>query len=107
MGSRMKFSLKITASAEEDLNEIYGYIANHLNAPGAAARMMDKIENGIMRLKTFPYSCSLVQDEPLKDRGYRKLVIDNYIVFHLINESDRQVVIMRVLYGASNYQNFL
>ena len=37
---------------------------------------MDKIEGGIMRLKALPYSCSYVLDEPLKKRGYRKLIVD-------------------------------
>lgn len=46
-------------------------------------------------------------DEPLKARGYRKLIIDNYLVFYLVNENEGQVVIMRILYGASKYQNIL
>jgi hypothetical protein len=33
---------------------------------------MDKIENGIMRLKEFPFSGSCVYDDLLKERGYRK-----------------------------------
>lgn len=60
-----------------------------------------------MRLKDFPYSCSFVLDEPLKNRGYRKLIVDNYIVFYLVNEMEKQVVVMRILYGAQNYQNLL
>ncbi|ODA39978.1 hypothetical protein DSBG_3269 [Desulfosporosinus sp. BG] len=46
-------------------------------------------------------------DELLRNKGYRKLVVDNYIVFYLVNELERQVVIMRILYGAVNYQNML
>ncbi|HHW39555.1 MAG TPA: type II toxin-antitoxin system RelE/ParE family toxin [Syntrophomonadaceae bacterium] len=106
MGSE-EYSLKFTPKAVEDLDEIYGYIANNLFAPEAAENLMDKIETSIMRLKAFPYSCSFVLDEPLKKRGYRKLIVDNYIVFYMVNEQERQVVIMRILYGASNYQTIL
>lgn len=102
-----EYSLKFTPKAEEDLDEIYGYIANNLFAPEAAENLMDKLENSILRLKAFPYSCSLVLDEPLKKRGYRKLIVDNYIVFYLVNEQEHQVIIMRILYGASNYKNIL
>ncbi|KJS86258.1 MAG: translation repressor RelE [Peptococcaceae bacterium BICA1-8] len=101
------FSLKFTPKAEEDLDEIYSYISTKLLAEDAANNLMDKIENSIMGLKEFPFSCSHVLDEPLKNRGYRKLIIENYIAFYLINEAEKQVVIMRVLYGASNYQNIL
>lgn len=101
------YSLKFTPKAEEDLDEIYCYISNKLLAEATADNLMDKIEDSIMRLKDFPYSCSHVLDEPLKMKGYRKLIIENYIAFYLIIEAEKQVVIIRVLYGASNYQNIL
>lgn len=37
-----------------------------------------------MRLKEFPFSCNYVADEYLRNKGYRKLIVDNYIVFYLI-----------------------
>ena len=60
-----------------------------------------------MRLKEFPFSCSYVADEFLRNKGYRKLIIDNYIVFYLIDEENKQVIIMRVLYGKQKYEDLL
>lgn len=60
-----------------------------------------------MRLTGFPYSGSVLLDEFLKSKGYRKLIVDNYIVFYLVNELEKQVVIMRILYGAQNYRDLL
>jgi len=102
-----KYSLKFTPKAEEDLDQIYGYIFNTLCAENAANKLIDKIEKEILRLKEFPFSCSYVIDEPLKSRGYHKLIVDNYLVFYLVNESKSQVIIMRILYGTSKYQNIL
>jgi len=48
-----------------------------------------------------------LEDDLLKDKGYRKLIIDNYIVFYIVNEEDQQVVIMRVLYGRKKCQDFI
>ncbi len=101
------YHLKFTLLAEEDLDEIYGYISTKLFAEMAAVNLMDKIENAINRLTRFPFSCSLVSDKLLKNKGYRKLIVDNYIVFYLVNEAEQQVIIMRVLYGASKYQDVL
>jgi toxin ParE1/3/4 len=101
------YSLKFTPKAEEDLDEIYSYISTKLFAEIAALNLMDKIENAVMRLAEFPFSCSFVLDEPLKSRGYHKLIVENYIVFYLVNGVEKQVVIMRILYGASKYQNIL
>ncbi len=105
--SGSSFHLKFTAAAYDDSEQIYSYISKKLLAETAADNLLEKIESSIMRLKKFPYSGSLVSDEPLRKRGYRKLIIDNYIVFYLVNEMDKQAVIMRILYGAQNYQNIL
>jgi plasmid stabilization system protein ParE len=69
----------------------YLYISEHLAAPKAADDLMADIETSIMRLKEFPYSGSPVQDDILRSRGYRKLITNNYIVFHLIDEIEKQV----------------
>ncbi|RJX28092.1 MAG: type II toxin-antitoxin system RelE/ParE family toxin [Dethiobacter sp.] len=105
--SENSYSLKFTPKASEDLEQIYSYIAGKLFAEIAADNLLERIESSIMRLKSFPYSCSFVFDEPLKNRGYRKLIVDNYVVFYLVNELEKQVVIMRILYGAQNYQDLL
>ncbi|WP_326839059.1 type II toxin-antitoxin system RelE/ParE family toxin [Clostridium aromativorans] len=68
---------------------------------------MSNFESKILRLKDFPYSCSLVIDETLKQRGYRKLIIDNYIAFYLVDDNKQQVIIMRILYGARNHKDIL
>ena len=101
------YSLKFSTKASEDLEQIYIYIAEKLFADVAADRLLNKIEDGIMRLRDFPYSGSFVLDELLKSKGYRKLIVDNYLVFYLVNEIEKQVVIMRILYGAQNYQDIL
>ena len=101
------YKLKFTPKANEDLEQIYNYISEKLFAENAAHNLMEKIESSIIRLKSFPYSGSFVSDSALKGRGYHKLVVDNYIVFYLIDEIERQVVIMRILYGAQNYKGLL
>ena len=46
-------------------------------------------------------------EEPLRAKGYRKVVVDNYLIFYLVDEVGKQVVIMRVLFGASKYFEIL
>lgn len=101
------YKLKFAPIAEDDLDGIYRYISEHLIAPKAATDLMDDIETSIMQLKDFPYSGSPIADDILRGRGYRKLIVKNYIVFHLIDETEKQVVIMRVLYGAQQYEKLL
>ncbi|MHA6482432.1 type II toxin-antitoxin system RelE/ParE family toxin [Paenibacillus sp. strain BS8-2] len=101
------FSVKFTAWANDDLEEIYSYISSQLFAPVAADKLLDNIQLHVMKLASFPYSGSPLLDKFLQVKGYRKLVVDNYVIFYLIDESDCQVVIMRILYGAQNYRELL
>src|SRR5690625_904351 len=102
-----KYRLKFTPKASDDLEEIYRYISSELFAENEANSLLDKIETSIMRLKDFPYSCNFVSDDFLKNKGYRKLIVDNYIVFYVVDKKEKQVVIMRILYGRQQYQDLL
>ncbi len=105
--SKRKYSLKFNQKAYEDINQIFSYIAESLCNGVAAYNLIEKIEKSIMRLRDFPYSCSYVSDDFLKNKGYRKLVVDNYLVFYLVDETEKSVIVMRILYGAQKYQELL
>jgi toxin ParE1/3/4 len=105
--SAYNYRVKFTSKTEEDLDEIYGYILGTLSAVIAADNLLDHIEKAIMGLREYPFSSPYVLDEVLKARGYRRLIVDNYLVFYLVDETEEEVVIVRILYGASNYQDVL
>ena len=102
-----KYILKFTRLAEIDLDEIYGYICIKLFNDQAAIELVGSIENAINRLKELPFSRSSTPDKTLGKKGYRKLIIGNYIVFYLVDNMDRKVTIMRILHGARKYQDLL
>ena len=101
------YTIKMTPKAAEDLDNIYQYISKELFATSSATNILERIEKGIMGLREFPFSCNYVADEYLRNKGYRKLLVGNYIVFYLIEEENDQVIIMRVLYGKQKYENLL
>jgi len=105
--SNKKFTLKFTPKAYEDIEEIYNYISGKLFAEVAANNLLEKIEERVMRLEEFPFSCNYVSDEGLKSKGYRKLIVDNYLVFYIVDEKNEKVVIVRILFGAQNYNDIL
>ena len=101
------YTVKMTPKAANDLDNIYRYISEELFATPAATNILERIEKEIMRLKEFPFSCNYVADGYLRNKAYRKLIVDNYIVFYLIEKEVEQVIIMRVLYGKQKYENLL
>ncbi|SDI41327.1 type II toxin-antitoxin system RelE/ParE family toxin [Natribacillus halophilus] len=103
------FTVKVTPIARTDLDEdeIYNYISSCLHNQPAASDLMHKIETEIMRLQHFPFSCSYVEDKTLRNKGYRKLIVNNYIGLYLVNEVKQEVILLRFLYGKQKYEGLI
>jgi len=95
-----KYRLLIFPSAEQDLQDIVDYI-NELS-PDAALKLYDEIVDGIGSLAQMPLRCPLLKSPALRAKGYRVLVVHNYLVFYVVN--DTMVEIRRILYGRRQYE---
>lgn len=107
MAAGKKYELFLTELAYSDLDNIYAYIKNTIQMPDTAEKQITRIEKAILKLERYPFSSSQVTDEMLAQKGYRKLVVDNYIAFYLADEEKKKVTVMRVLYGAQKYDDIL
>ena len=101
------FEIKITDEARHDLEKIYDYISLELKNDIAAKKLIRKIRDSIIRLREFPYMSELLKDEILRKKGYRKIVIDNYIVIYKVNKDERLVIIVRIIYNRRQYQDLI
>lgn len=99
------FRLKIFPLAQTDLESIFAYIAEELKNPTAAIEQINDFERAFESICAFPESCPLIDNEYVKDKTLRKLIVDHYIAFFRIKDGEIQVV--RVLYGMRNYQDLL
>ena len=99
------YTLNIYPSAQLDLDKIFAYIYNDLSNPKAAIDLIDAFRKSFNNLRYFPESNPLVNNEYVKDKSLRKLLVKNYIAFYRIRGYEIQIV--RVLYGMSNYQMLL
>lgn len=100
-----KYTVRITDEALEDIEAIYRYIAEKLQSPENAIRQYDRIADSILELEAFPKRCRLVDFEPERTAGLRRLLVDNYSVFYVIREN--QVIVTNVLYSASDIEQRL
>ena len=79
---------------------IYYYIATQLQVPETAMAQYNRIADAIEGLDTFPEIYNLMELEPERSKGIRRMNVDNYSVFFIIREE--QVIVTNVLYGASD-----
>lgn len=102
-----KYKLLFSPKAANDLDQIYQYIFFELSAESAADKFMEQIDISIQHLCDFPYTHPTANDAVLKSKGYHKLPVNNFLLFYTVKESEKQVIIMRVIYGARQYDRFL
>ena len=101
----VKYPYKFSKIATEDLRKITDYISYVLLNPNASEKLVYEFLDALERISLFPLSCSLVQNELIKEQGLRKLIVQKYILFYKFEENEIRVV--RILYGMRNYSNLL
>lgn len=93
-----KYKIIILPEAQKDIREIILYIANELASPQAAISLQEALKEGIVSLANEPERIKIVDDDPWKDAGVRKLRVKNYYIYFIISESDLSVKVMAVIY---------
>ena len=99
--------MRIETTAITDLDGIADYITNVLKEPEIAKRILLSLEEKILSLDKLPHRHATMQDEPYKGRGMRWMPVENYVVYYMINEADKQVHVLRILFNRRNWQVLL
>ena len=100
-----KYTVKMTDEAIKDMEDIYNYISEELLSPQNALGQYNRIAEAILTLDEFPDRFGIFQSEPEHSWGMHKMVVDNYLVCYVID--DTFVTVTDVLYGASDIHNKL
>ena len=95
-----QYHVKISRTALDDMEEIYNYIAIHLQEPETAMRQYDRIAEAIQSLDILPERCPLLDCEPERGQGLRRLLVDHYSVLYVV--STDTVSVARVLYSGAD-----
>lgn len=91
-----RFRVEIAQSAEEDLEEIWTYIAQ--DNPEAASRLVLNLEEKVQTLEQFPQRCPPIPEGEFLGRRYRHLILDRYRVIFRI--SQKTVFVLRIVHGS-------
>ncbi|MCM1187064.1 MAG: type II toxin-antitoxin system RelE/ParE family toxin [Lachnoclostridium sp.] len=97
-----EYKVRINAKAIRELDSIYGYIANEKMAPENAEEQIGRIKKAILNLDTFPQSHQERNEGRYAGKGYRQLLIDNYIAIFRIDEAGKTVYVVTIQYQGRN-----
>lgn len=94
----MKYEIKYTAAAKQDLYDIHEYIAFCLLAPVSAGKLIKRITKAIRSLEELPLRHRLYEEEPWHSRGIRVFPVNHYLIFYVVQEQESTVTVMRIVY---------
>ena len=101
------YKVVIGESAEKDLISIISYISDTLLEPATAKRIFQSIGERVLSLSEMPERHQVILEEPYASLGIRKLLVENYTAFYLVNEAAREVHVIRILYNRREWQNLI
>lgn len=101
------YSVIYSPQAFLDLSELYKYIRFTLQVPKTAEKLVSRIRKTIRSLNTMPMRHSLVEWEPWHSMGIRRVLIDNYTAFYLVDEDKCSVTVVRIFYAGRNIENII
>lgn len=103
----MKWRVILTPQFEQDFRGIYDYLYGVLLVPDTAKKTAKKLLAAVEGLDELPCRFPIVDIEPWKNRGLRKMPIDNFVVFYYPNEAACEVVVFHVFYGGRSIDELL
>ena len=97
----MTYKIKYLPLAVQDLNDIARYLADFY--PKTSSRVLKELREKITKLGDTPKMCEVYRFDP----AYRRMVVDQYLVFYRVNDENKIVEIHRVLRGAWDLPQYL
>ena len=101
------YKLEYLPVARKDMLEIVRYISRELQNPGAADHLAVELVDAAESVLSFPYAPPAYQpNRPLKHE-YRKILVQNYLMFYWVDEEKKLVTVARVVYAKRDYGRLL
>lgn len=97
-----EYKVKVNPRAIRELDHIYEYIANEKLDLENAKKQVERIKKAILSLSTFPQSHQERNEGRYAGKGYRQLLIDNYIAIFRIDELHKTVYVVTIQYQGRN-----
>ncbi len=97
-----KYKVKVNPRAIRELDNIYEYIANEKLSPENAKGQVDRIKKAVLNLGTCPHSHQERNEGRYAGKGYRQLLIENYIAIFHIDEPQKTFYVVTIQYQGRN-----
>ena len=102
-----EYKIVIEQTAENDLLGILSYISDTLHELSIAMKIYGLIKKEILNLNRMPFRFEVVNEEPYRSMGVRRIPVENYTAFYIVDENEKTVHIFRILYNRREWRYLL
>ena len=103
----MSYTVRLTDTAKQDLREIAFWIAEQSKDIEIAKRFIGELRDVCKKLDTFPNAGGIPKDRVIRSAGYRYTVHKEYLIFYLVDETEKQVNIMAIFNAKKDYMRVM
>jgi len=103
----MEYKVVFSEQSEKDLHNIYEYIAVKLLSPTNAYLQFSRIEKSILSLTSLPLRFKLYNSKHWQKKCLHIMPVDNYIVLYAVDDKNKLVSIVRIMYGSMDIEKHL
>ena len=94
-----EYEVKVTRQALEQMRAIAHYISYDLMAPEATENLLNSLKSAILKLSVLPKRHSLIDEEPWRSEGVRKIIVKNFLVYYWVDDESNKVQVTAVVYS--------
>jgi len=92
----MSYRAVFTPSADQDMDDIEQYLSQFYTS--TVKNFFLALEDKVSMLENMPYSCP----EYEKDPYFRRMVINDYLLFYSVDEAQELIIIHRIFHNKRN-----
>ena len=100
-----KFTLRYLPLFKDDLEQTILYISDVLHNPKSAEKLLDDVEDAIMKRLQYPLSFEPYHSLWEHKHEYYKIPVGNFFVFYVI--IDNVIEVRRFIYGKRDFESLL
>ena len=100
-----KYTIKMFPQAYRDIDKIYEQVLLVSNYADDAIALAENLEKAILSLEEQPYRGTERKYGFYAFKGYRQLIVENYIIIYEVLENEKVVAVVTVKYGKSEVEN--
>ncbi|MDR3022035.1 MAG: type II toxin-antitoxin system RelE/ParE family toxin [Clostridiales bacterium] len=98
-----RFEVQIQEYAKNDLNIFFDYLLENSKEFYVVEKLYEKFQDAFLKLEYLHSSMPFSQFKRLRQKGYRKFLVGNYVILYRVSEHEKKVIVDRIFHTAQDY----